>query len=401
MPPVRTKEWPYLDVVSESANNAVRLLLGWFPLIATEIPPLSLVLSYWMVGAFFMATKRYAEYRHIGNPSVAAAYRRSFKYYTEERLLVSMLFYATTCALFAGIFMVRYHLELILFAPAAAGMFAYYLHIGMLPDSPVQNPEKLYKQKGFFAYMCLCDRPVHRLDVHVDPWAVHHLQRRVHAGASALDDRPGTFPVTEAHMPGLVGIVGGGQSSELTSRFDMMLRRMQRHRPFLTEREQDPAGRWAFGRAHLGNLQRAPQGTTGQVTVWLHGDLWNAGQIVRAEGLPHESSSREVVAYLYTKYGSEFASRLEGAFAVAIFDRQANRLFLATDIVGAYPLYWRKAESEFSFCSDLTALIAGASVKPRLDLRAVADYLTDRIRCGRSHAGRWRPTARSRRNARP
>jgi decaprenyl-phosphate phosphoribosyltransferase len=106
-----------------------------------------------MVGAFFMATKRYAEYRHINNPAVAAAYRRSFAYYTEERLLVSMFFYATACALFGGIFIVRYHPELILFAPVAAGMFAYYLHIGMQPNSPVQNPEQLYKQRGFFAYM--------------------------------------------------------------------------------------------------------------------------------------------------------------------------------------------------------------------------------------------------------
>jgi decaprenyl-phosphate phosphoribosyltransferase len=156
VPPVRTKEWPYLDVVSESANNAVRLLLGWFPLVADRVPPLSLVLAYWMVGAFFMATKRFAEYRQIGNREVAAAYRGSFAYYTEERLLVSMFFYATTCTLFAGVFMVRYHLELILYAPAAAGIFAYYLHIGLLPDSPVQNPEKLYRQKGFFAYMLAC-----------------------------------------------------------------------------------------------------------------------------------------------------------------------------------------------------------------------------------------------------
>jgi 4-hydroxybenzoate polyprenyltransferase len=153
VPPVRTKEWPYLDVLSESANNAVRLLLGWFPLIQDRVPPVSLVLSYWMVGAFFMATKRFAEYRHIGDRKVAAAYRGSFSYYTDERLLVSMVFYATACALFAGIFIVRDHLELILFAPVAAGMFAYYLHIGMLPNSPVQNPEKLYKQRGFFAYM--------------------------------------------------------------------------------------------------------------------------------------------------------------------------------------------------------------------------------------------------------
>jgi decaprenyl-phosphate phosphoribosyltransferase len=155
VPPLRTKEWPYLDVLSESINNPIRLLLGWFALITAHVPPLSLVISYWMVGAFFMAMKRYAEYRHIGDRRVAASYRRSFEYYTEERLLVSLLFYATACALFAGIFIVRYHVELILFAPVAAGMFAYYLHVGMRPNSPVQNPEKLYRERGFFAYMVL------------------------------------------------------------------------------------------------------------------------------------------------------------------------------------------------------------------------------------------------------
>ena len=156
VPPVRTKEWPYLDVISESANNAVRLLLGWFALLTSAFPPVSLLLSYWMVGAFFMATKRYAEYRHIANPEVAAGYRKSFRHYNEERLLLSIVFYATTSALFAGIFIVRYHLELILFVPLAAGMFTYYLHIGMRPNSPVQNPEKLYTERGFFAYMVAC-----------------------------------------------------------------------------------------------------------------------------------------------------------------------------------------------------------------------------------------------------
>ena len=156
VPPLRTKEWPYLDVLSESVNNPIRLLLGWFALVSTIFPPVSLLIAYWMVGAFFMAMKRYAEYRHIGDRRVAAAYRRSFEYYTDERLLVSIMFYATACALFAGIFIVRYHLELILFAPLAAGVFAYYMKLGMLPDSPVQNPEKLYRQRGFFGYMVFC-----------------------------------------------------------------------------------------------------------------------------------------------------------------------------------------------------------------------------------------------------
>jgi decaprenyl-phosphate phosphoribosyltransferase len=156
VPPLRTKEWPYLDVLSESVNNPIRLMLGWFALVTAHFPPVSLAISYWMVGAFFMAMKRYAEYRQIGDARVAAAYRRSFEYYTEERLLISLFFYATACALFAGIFIVRYHAELILFAPLAAGLFAYYMKLGLQRDSPVQNPERLYRQRGFVAYLVVC-----------------------------------------------------------------------------------------------------------------------------------------------------------------------------------------------------------------------------------------------------
>ena len=156
VPPLRTKEWPYLDVLTESINNPIRLLLGWFALISGRFPPVSLAISYWMVGAFFMAMKRYAEYRHLADPRLAADYRASFAYYTEERLLISLFFYATACALFAGIFVVRYHPELILFAPLCAGLFAYYMKLGLQPDSPVQNPEKLYRQRGFLAYLIVC-----------------------------------------------------------------------------------------------------------------------------------------------------------------------------------------------------------------------------------------------------
>jgi hypothetical protein len=66
-----------------------------------------------------------------------------------------MFFYVTTCALFAGIFIVRYHAELILFVPVAAGFFAYYLKLGLQVDSPVQNPEKLFQERGFLLYMLL------------------------------------------------------------------------------------------------------------------------------------------------------------------------------------------------------------------------------------------------------
>jgi len=57
VPPIRTKELPYLDVLSESLNNPLRLFLGWFALVPDQLPPLSLTLAYWMVGAFFYGHK--------------------------------------------------------------------------------------------------------------------------------------------------------------------------------------------------------------------------------------------------------------------------------------------------------------------------------------------------------
>jgi hypothetical protein len=94
------------------------------------VPPLSLVIAYWMLGAFFMGMKRYAEYPAHRRSPAGRGVPPVVRVLHRGTLLVSIFFYATTCALFSGIFIVRYHLELILFAPVGAGVFAYYLQIG-------------------------------------------------------------------------------------------------------------------------------------------------------------------------------------------------------------------------------------------------------------------------------
>jgi 4-hydroxybenzoate polyprenyltransferase len=154
--PLRAKDLPYLDVLTESVNNPIRLLLGWFAVTAVDFPPLSLLLAYWMIGAFFMASKRFAEYRWLANPAVARLYRSSFRHYDEQKLLISMFFYTTCFALFLGVFIIRYHLELILIFPLVAGFVCYYLSIAFQKDSAVQNPERLYREKGFMVYLVFC-----------------------------------------------------------------------------------------------------------------------------------------------------------------------------------------------------------------------------------------------------
>lgn len=154
--PVRAKDWPYVDVLTESVNNPIRLLLGWFAVTASEIPPLSLLIAYWMLGAYFMAAKRFSEFRSIGDLEIAAAYRASFRYYTESRLLVSMFFYTTCFALFLGVFIIRYHLELILSIPLVSGFVCYYLAISLKSESAAQSPERLYRERGLMLYLAVC-----------------------------------------------------------------------------------------------------------------------------------------------------------------------------------------------------------------------------------------------------
>jgi 4-hydroxybenzoate polyprenyltransferase len=156
VPPMRLKDMPYLDVLSESINNPLRLFLGWFCVNDSYPPTLSLIMAYWMIGAFFMTVKRYAEYRRIGDKKVAENYRRSFAYYNEYRLILSMVYYASAFSLFFGIFMIRYRIELILSIPFLAGFIPMYMRLGFWTDSPAQYPERLYKQRGLMIYTAFC-----------------------------------------------------------------------------------------------------------------------------------------------------------------------------------------------------------------------------------------------------
>lgn len=153
--PVRSKDRVYMDVLSEAINNPLRFLLGWYLVIAPLIPPSSVLLAYWMGGAFLMAIKRYAEYRFIDDPERAGLYRKSFMYYSEEKLLLSAFFYALMSAVFLGVFLVKYKIEFLLTLPFFAILFVWYLYIGMQANSVSQAPEKLYKQKRFITFVSM------------------------------------------------------------------------------------------------------------------------------------------------------------------------------------------------------------------------------------------------------
>jgi 4-hydroxybenzoate polyprenyltransferase len=156
--PVRSKDRPFLDVISESVNNPIRLGLGWLMMDPTSLPPASLMLAYWTGGAFLMGSKRLSEYRDItagAGTEVLRRYRKSFAGYTAESLIVSCLVYAMLSSFFLAVFLVKYRIEFVLALPFIAMLFACYLWLSMLPHSIAQRPERMFRSRRLMSTLGL------------------------------------------------------------------------------------------------------------------------------------------------------------------------------------------------------------------------------------------------------
>jgi 4-hydroxybenzoate polyprenyltransferase len=148
--PIRTKDVPFIDVLTESINNPVRFLIGWFIVTDAIIPPSSVLVAYWMGGAFLMGIKRYAEYqtvKSVEGSNALSAYRKVFKTYTGDRLLVTSFFYALLSAFTMAVFLIKYRIEYLLLFPVLSALFASYLRIALKPASRAQAPENLIREK--------------------------------------------------------------------------------------------------------------------------------------------------------------------------------------------------------------------------------------------------------------
>lgn len=150
VPPIRTKNLAYLDVMSEAVNNPFRLMIGWTMIDPTTLPPASIVLAYWLGGAFLMGAKRLSEYRQIvasHGKDLLVRYRQSFAGYSEVSLTVSCFIYAMLSSFFLAVFLMKYRIEYIYVMPFVVAIFGQYLALSMKTDSSAQHPEKLFKEK--------------------------------------------------------------------------------------------------------------------------------------------------------------------------------------------------------------------------------------------------------------
>ena len=111
------------------------------------------------------------------------------------------------------------------------------------------------------------------------------------------------------------------------------------------------------------------------VMLAVDGRLDNRDELLPALGLPKTASDAACLLTAHGVWGERFAERLNGDFAVAVFDPARQQLLLARDSIGIRPLYYYRDERLFAFASEIKALLAHPDVPTRADDEGLADYM--------------------------
>lgn len=116
------------------------------------------------------------------------------------------------------------------------------------------------------------------------------------------------------------------------------------------------------------------------VVVACNGEIDNHRELRRwLEGRGHTLTRQcdvGVVPALYLECGDAFVERIDGSFAIAIWDPRGPRVLLARDRAGEKPLFYTVRDHEVMFASELAALASDPEIGLVLDHAAIAGYLS-------------------------
>jgi asparagine synthase (glutamine-hydrolysing) len=109
-------------------------------------------------------------------------------------------------------------------------------------------------------------------------------------------------------------------------------------------------------------------------SLWIvfNGEIFNYIELrAELEARGHRfrtSSDTEVILHLFEEYGSGCLNKLNGQFAIAIWDTRRRRLFLARDRVGVRPLFYTEtSDGALLFASEIKSILSDPRVTAEID----------------------------------
>jgi asparagine synthase (glutamine-hydrolysing) len=116
------------------------------------------------------------------------------------------------------------------------------------------------------------------------------------------------------------------------------------------------------------------------VSVIFNGEIYNFAELRRELiGRGHRFSSAgdtEVIVHGWEEWGEGLLDRLNGMFAIAVWDERRRTLWLVRDRLGVKPLYYWRDRQTLLFGSEIKALLAHPDVAPAIDTHGLLNYLT-------------------------
>lgn len=155
----------------------------------------------------------------------------------------------------------------------------------------------------------------------------------------------------------------------------------------MLHRGPDDEGHWINGSVGIGmrrlsiiDLDGGHQPISNEndsIHIVLNGEIYNylelREELVRRGHQFKTRSDVECVLHLYEEMGPACIGRLNGMFAIALYDQNRKCLWLARDRLGIKPLFYRELPNGFAFASDLRSLAAATDAQ--IDHTALLPYL--------------------------
>lgn len=189
-------------------------------------------------------------------------------------------------------------------------------------------------------------------------------------------------------MCGITGVFNfGGRHDAVDEGVLLRMRDVMAHRgPDSADLWISPDRRAALAFRRLAIVDLSPAGNQpmpnedGSVMLTFNGEIYNHARIrpeLEAKGHVYRGrSDTETIVHGYEEWGIDVVSRLEGMFAIALWDSRRERFFLVRDRIGIKPLYYTVKDGVLIYGSEIKAILQHPWVQRDIDPEALYHYLT-------------------------